>query len=234
MFKFATPFRMLIAGSSGSGKSTLVGDIINNHEKLFTIPMDKIVYCAKYETSIPIALRDNPLLFFHEGIPTEEMIRNDERKYVLFVLDDLLEIAFSSDIVSTIYTQGRNRLLSAILISQNLFPQFSKARNISLNANYIIIFRNLRDSSSINHLARQVCPNNAKAFSDLFINNINKPFSYLLLDFSVNSPDIFRFRENILSDQPIVYINDVELERCGCKFEKNSEIPAFAVEFQEF
>lgn len=97
------------------------------------------------------------------------------------------------------FTQGRNRNISTILITQNLFPQFPKARNISLNANYIIVFRNLRDAASINHLARQVCPSNSKSFRDMFINNINKPYSYLLLDFTPTTPDIFRFKSDILS-----------------------------------
>lgn len=234
MFKLNTPFRMIIAGSSGSGKSTLTCQIIENQKNLFSSPVEKVIYCAKYETSVPACIRNSELVSFHEGVPTEEMIRNDENRNILFVLDDLLETAFSSEVVSNMFTQGRNRNISTILITQNLFPQFSKARNISLNANYIVVFRNLRDGSSINHLAKQVAVGNSKAFSEFFLNNITQPFSYLFLDFSPKTPDILRFRENILSDQPFAYIKDEDLQKHSRKLEAHSETPAFIVEFPEF
>lgn len=98
MFKLVTPFRMIIAGSSGSGKSSLVSTIVEDQNRIMTTPLDAIVYCAKYETSIPMAIREHKLLTFHQGVPTEEMTRNDENKNLLFILDDLLETAFSSEV----------------------------------------------------------------------------------------------------------------------------------------
>lgn len=109
MFKLNTPFRMIIAGSSGVGKSSLLSDIIENQAKLFSTPVDAIIYCAKYATSVPPAVRNNRLVTFHAGVPTEDMVKNEENKNLLFCLDDLLESAFSSEVVSEIFTQGRNR-----------------------------------------------------------------------------------------------------------------------------
>lgn len=225
---------MIIAGSSGSGKSTLLSDIILNQKKLLSEPADEIIYCAKFETSIPPPLRGLDTVTFNEGVPTEQMTRNDENKNLLFCLDDLLDTAFSSEVVSNMFTQGRNRRISVILITQNLFPQFKNARSISLNANYIIVFRNLRDSSSIYHLAKQVCPASPKSFSNMFINNIDKPFSYLFLDFSAQTPDVFRYRSDILADQPSVYLNDEELQKCSKTSGCVGKQQGFTVEFPEF
>lgn len=232
-FKLHHPFHLIIAGSSGVGKTTLLGDIISKRNKSIDAKIDKIIYCAKYETSIPKSIRNESILSFHEGVPTEEMIRNDANENVLFCLDDLLEVAFSSEIVSNMFTQGRNRNTSVILITQNLFPSYPKARNVSLNASGLILYRNIRDASSIHHLAKQVCPSHSKEFAKLFLNNINRPYSYLFLDFTPTTPDVFRYRENILSDYPTVYINDTEVQKLK-KYGTCSETPAYSVELPEF
>lgn len=234
MFKFKWPFRIIISGSSGSGKSVLLGEILKEREKIIDQKIDRIVYCAKFKTSVPVLLRDDKNIIFHEGLPTEEMIENDSGEKVLFCLDDLLETAFSSDIVSRLYTQGRNRNLSCILITQNLFPRYPNARNISLNANYIIVFRNLRDSSSISHLAKQICPGNSKAFSNIFTNSINRPYSYLLLDFTQSCADVFRYRENILSNSPCVFISDDDLQNAPKWDGTSASLSEHFVEFPEF
>lgn len=232
MFKFKVPFRMIMAGSSGSGKSSLLCEILNNKETIFDKKIDKIIYCAKYRTSVPPKLRNT--ITFHEGIPTDDMIQNDVGENILFCLDDLLESAFSSEIVSRIFTQGRNKNISVCLLTQNLFPRYPNARNISLNASYIIVFRNLRDASSISHLARQVCPTNSKAFSELFINNINRPYSYLLLDFTPTTPDVFRYRENILSECPTIYVNESELQNVSQRDAQSSSLSEHIIELPEF
>lgn len=233
MFKFKVPSRILICGSSGSGKSQLCAHWINNQAQFFELEFDKIFYCAKYETSLPHSLRNNKLVSFHENLPTEDLIRNDASKNICFVLDDLMESAFNSDTVSEMFTQGRNRKVSTILLTQNLFPRVAKARNISLNANYVVIFRNIRDASSVNNLARQVCPTSSRAFSDIIINNLTRPYSNLLLDFTPTIPDLFRYRGDILSEHPTVYINEGELQKVGTKFGSFEEVQGYCVEIPE-
>lgn len=234
MFKFKIPIRLIIAGSSGSGKSSLLSEILSERDKYFDKEIHKIIYCAKYRTSIPHKLQNDKSIIFHEGVPTNEMIENEGGDHILFCLDDLLESAFASDIVSQMFTTGRNINISVILLTQNLFPRYKNSRNISLNANYLIIFRNLRDASSISHLARQVCPSQSKAFSDLFINNINKPYSYLLLDFTPTTPDVFRYRENILSECPTIYVDEAELRNVSKRNDPASSVSEYIIELPEF
>ena len=219
MITIPLPCRMLIAGSSGCGKSTFVADLMKHREKVFDKKIEKIIYCAKFKTSIPSSLKDDSIMTFHEGCPTEEMLENVGGKIVFFIIDDLLESCFSSTIISQLFTQGRNRGISTCLLSQNLFPQYARARNISLNSNYLVVFRNHRDSSSINNLSRQVQPLNSKAFSDMFINSVEKPYSYLFLDFSPNTPQAFRFSQDIFKDNHIIYAIDDEIEKLkqGCE-----------------
>lgn len=231
LITFKVPFRILVVGCSGSGKSTLVAELIRRRDEFFDTPFQKIFYCAKYSTSVPEIIKDDPILKFHEGIPSDEIIENSDQTHILLVLDDLLESAFSSDTVSSIFTQGRNRKLSIFLLSQNLFPPYAKARNISLNASHIIVFRNLRDSSSIGHLARQVFNSHSKSFCDLFINNVSQPFAHLLFDFSTeNNANFLRYRENILNKYPIIYSNDETISESCERYKTSKEVQGFIVE----
>lgn len=205
MFRFKLPFRMIISGSSGVGKSTRLANIIKNRDQIIDGKLEKVIYCAKFLSSMPESIHSEEIVSFYPDLQTSEMFQNADGKNLLIVIDDLMDSAMSSEIVSDIFTQGRNRNVSVILLSQNLFQQGSKSRSISLNSNFMIIFKNVRDSSSIIHLAKQICPGHSKDFSNMFINNVNQPFSYLLLDFTPTTADVFRFRENIFSDCPSVF-----------------------------
>lgn len=207
------PFRMLISGSSGSGKSHLVGKIILNRHRLFKTQIDGVIYCSKFKTSIPESLRhlEGSFLHFHAGCPTEEL-ENVEGENKIIIVDDLLEQAMRSEIVSDMVTQGRNRKLAIIILVQNLFPQLPKARTISLNMNYVVIFRCLRDSSAIMPFARQTSPFAARAFLDMYIKYVNKAYAYLFCDYTQHIPDALRYRTDIFNDASTVFIHDAQLE----------------------
>lgn len=131
------------SGPSNCGKSVFVGELISQRSRMINEPIEHIVYCAKFRTSIPINI-DSSTISFHEGLPTEEMFLNKNLGSSLYVLDDLLDVAFKSDIVSKIFCEGRHRKIGIILITQNLFPPYRCARNISINASYIVLYRNKR------------------------------------------------------------------------------------------
>lgn len=122
------------------------------------------------------------------------------------MVDDLLESAFKSTTVSEMFTQGRNRGIGVILLTQNIFPRDPMARNISLNCNFMVIFRNIRDRSSFNHLTRQLLPSNSKNLSEFFLNCVAKPFSYLLVDLTQECPDALRFRQEVFNENHTIII----------------------------
>jgi Tfp pilus assembly pilus retraction ATPase PilT len=240
MIKLRFPFRLILTGSSGSGKSTLLGEIISLRNVLFDKKIDKIVYCVKFESSIPKILRDDKSILFQSGLPSEEQIANEANEKVLYCFDDLAELALSSELISNLFTTGRNRNIGVVLITQNLFPKYSRSREIGLNANYYIIFRNIRDGSQINHFAKQVCPNNSKAFREIIENHINRQSSgrgYLFCDFSHDVSDLLRFRTNILDEVSTVFINDESLEEKNVdreQLDENSQIQAQIIKIPIF
>lgn len=56
--------------------------------------------------------------------------------------------------ISQFFTRGLH--LSVIFLAQNLFHK--KQKVISLNSDYIVIFKNLRDKKRFTNLARQFMP----------------------------------------------------------------------------
>ena len=64
--------------------------------------------------------------------------------------------------ICELFTEGaHHRNLSVICIMQNLFNKGKENRTMSLNSQYIILFKNPRDRQHIAILARQMYPGNA-------------------------------------------------------------------------
>jgi len=55
-------------------------------------------------------------------------------------------------------------------------------RTISLNAQYIILFKNPRDNSQFVHLAKQMYPRNSAYAIEAYTDATREPYGYLLLD----------------------------------------------------
>ena len=75
-------------------------------------------------------------------------------RQLLLVLDDLMELVTKSDVVSGLFTHGRHINVSVLYLTQNLFKSGSQAREIRLNTNYLILFRNIQDQKQIGFFAQ--------------------------------------------------------------------------------
>ena len=127
---------------------------------------------------------------------------------MILVIDDLMQQAKSSSIVSDIFTKhSHHKNISCICLLQNLFPKGVEMRNISLNANYIMLMKNTRDRGQIRHLARQVYPGRSKFLVDAFEDATMDPYGYLLLDFRNTTPEEIRVRSGIFPGEKMVAYN---------------------------
>ena len=203
------PFSLTISGPSNCGKTHFVSSLIANADKIFSVEMHNIVYlytCWQPLFDRLLAMRD---ITFIRGIP--ESLADDKILPVhtnnLLIIDDLMNDACNNLEVQNVFTQYvHHRNLSCIYLMQNVFIQGKSSRTISLNTNYMVLFKNPRDTYQISLLAKQMFPGNVRYFLQAFSDATSKAYGYLLIDFKAATPDCYRLRSEILSDRPVVYI----------------------------
>ncbi|KAF0138368.1 MAG: hypothetical protein FD143_3671, partial [Ignavibacteria bacterium] len=147
-----------------------------------------------------------PSIEFITGIDSDclESVNASERNLV--VLDDLMATAGDSKKIAKLFTQeAHHRNLTVIFIIQNLFNQGKEMRNISLNAHYLVLYKNPRDKSQVRYLAQQVFPENSKYLINVFNNSTEEPHTYLILDLHPDTPENFRLVTNIFPGENLRY-----------------------------
>jgi len=94
----------------------------------------------------------------------------------LVILDDLLNDVYSK-LAYELFTRGSyHRNISVILFTLNLFYNCSFCSDISLNAHYIVAFRNVRDKKEFMYLASQVYPEDSLGLYNTYLNATEKPY----------------------------------------------------------
>jgi len=89
----------------------------------------------------------------------------------------------------------------------NFFNKNKHMRTISLNAQYIALFKNPRDNGQFAHLAKQLYPHNSCYALDAYIDATREPYGYLLLDLRSEQDEDLRLRTHIFpGERQIVYL----------------------------
>lgn len=196
--KLEHPFSMILAGPSACGKSTFVVNLLNNLDIVDT-PFKSIIWCSAETNATPTNLKHLDIRYL-DSIP--DTFENAENKPMLVILDDFMtELDANAGLrICELFTKGsHHRNISVVLITQNIFHKGRYCRDISLNAKYIVLFKNPRDKTQFNHLARQIYPENTKALQNLYKEITQMGHSYLLIDLSQGINDALRFRTNIFN-----------------------------------
>ena len=149
-----------------------------------------------------------PEIRFVEGIPADLLQSLDRTQRNVIVIDDLMSESINNTKVSDLFTKGSHHInLSVILILQNLFYKGKEMRTISLNSHYMVLFKNPRDTSQINHLAKQMYPSRSKFMVEACRDATKNPYGYLFVDLKPTTSEELSIRTNIFNgDFPIVYI----------------------------
>ena len=193
---------MCIVGPSHSGKTHLTLQILDHLQELFDVPPKRIIWCFgiyQHELQQELTMRNVNL---HSGIiPVNDIQSND-----LIILDDLLNESKNSQDVTAMFTKAaHHKPCFIIFIMQNLFPAGKESRTRSLNTHYYIIFKNPRDKSQVEFLARQILPRKSKALIEVFETATDKPYQYLFLDFTQECPENYRLRSHLFEKPMVIY-----------------------------
>ena len=193
------PFTSIIAGPSGSGKTCFVIKLLAHLQAMIQPPPEKVIWSYGEWQSLYVGVKG---VEFVEGLPDVKMLKDR----TLVIIDDLM--AETDDRVTKFFTKAsHHRDASVIHIVQNLFSKNKEHRTISLNAQYMVVFKNPRDASQITQLAKQMYPG-TKVLQQAFAHATKAPFGYLLIDLKQDTPEHMRMRTNIFpGDYPqCVYI----------------------------
>ena len=198
---FKHPFTCIIAGPSGSGKTVFTTNLIQNVARMIEPAPEHIIWCYGVYQKFFNEVKN---VEFHEGLPDLNIF--DGKKRTLLILDDLMHE--TDDRVSQIFTRiSHHKNLSVLYLTQNLFYGSKQNRTISLNAHYLVLFKNARDATQISHLAGQMYPGKSKFMIESYRDATAKPFSYLLIDLKPDTEDRLRLRSNIFPGEiPYVYL----------------------------
>ena len=90
-------------------------------------------------------------------------------------------------------------------------------RTISLNAHYIVLFKQTRDISQIEASGRQMFPSQGKLFLAAYKSAVQRDFGYLLIDLKSTTDDRLRLRADLLGEdhngwQRVFVIRDSTME----------------------
>jgi hypothetical protein len=91
---------------------------------------------------------------------------------------------------------------TVFLVQHNLYNNNKFSREISRNANIIVLFRNLRDQSILRTLCGQLSPQNSRELLKILSPEYNKAYGYLLFDLRQKCPEFCRYRANIFNEIP--------------------------------
>ncbi|KAJ8018921.1 hypothetical protein HOLleu_42812 [Holothuria leucospilota] len=198
------PFTCVIAGPTGCGKTQFVRKLLT--QDVIEGTPDRVVYCYGEYQSAFVELSDTiDKIRFVEGLPSDLEKYLDPAYTTLIILDDIMTSHGNDQPNTDLFSKGsHHRNISVIYILQKKKKKIygaKETRNITLNAHYIVLFKNPRDKTQFSNLGKQMYPGQVKFVQEAFADATKEPYGYLFIYLNPNTPEDFRLRTNILSHQ---------------------------------
>jgi len=163
--KFKHPFTCIVADPTSSGKTSFCIKLLQHLDSLCTETRFKggIIWCYSEATAVPRQQLDKLGLniTYQEGLP--KTYGNAQGDPSLIILDDLLNEVNSKDVCDLFTNGSHHRNNSVLILTQKIFHQGTHCRNISLNAKYLVLLKNVRHKNQFTFLARQAYPEHIRS-----------------------------------------------------------------------
>ena len=211
--KLKHPFSLVLAGARRTGKTQLIKRIILNNHNVINSPIEHIIwfYASEQEdvfSEIKKELGDDRIEFI-KGLPADATI---EEAHImgrpgskLIIIDDLMAEANNRRDVNHLFTRGRHLNTSVAFLVQNFHNKGKYMRENTLNADYLALFKNPRDTTIVSHLAQQMGQRKL-VLSAYKLATEDKPFSYLFVDLRSDTDERLRLRSDLFSKYPIYFL----------------------------
>lgn len=205
-FRFASLCRIILAGCSMAGKSRWLYKFLQHAPLLMTRPPKKIYYFYHADQPLFSEMKRQ----FGDGIqfinspPTEDSLNRiweecTERPIMICIDDYGAHI--SVEISNLFTTFSHHEDCHIVLILQSLFSKQKRQRDCSLSSSHIVLFKNVRDKRTAQHLGMQFAPENSKAFSKAISEMTREPYSYAVINLQQQWPEHLRLYTRIFPDQ---------------------------------
>ena len=187
---------MLVSGPTGCGKTMWVKKLFEKRDLVCSPKPEKITYFyGEYQESFD----EIDGVDFKQDLFDIDKIGSNEPEWM--IIDDLMLESSSNEIRSNLFTRAtHHRNSSVILLNQNFFCKGKENKNITLNAQYLVLFKNPRDKNIATSIARQMYPGRIKKFQTIFETATEQPYSYLFIDLKPETPDEIRLMSNVMGE----------------------------------
>lgn len=208
------PSNILLVGATQCGKTSLVANLLKDREELFDVCPRKVIYICRHKTNLIDYLETNHIIdkciqLKPESFSWEDLLENelaplqdyDElgRRGVFLVLDDILSEINGKPFESLYGIYGSKFSITFLIMSLRLYYNNDGYRTLSSQAHYLFLFRDIKNSKqNIENLSRQSLLFPKEFLIQSYARATKLNYSYLLLDYTNQCPDIARIRTNIL------------------------------------
>ena len=209
LLPFLLPQSTLVIGSTQCGKTEWVKRLLLEANGMFEPLPESVLYC--YSAWQPAynemekAWGSN--IEFTSSLPSKEdlLSRSTDFRHQLLIIDDKMSELNSKDMVDTVCVLTHHRKISVFILLQNMFHSGPYIRDISLNVQSIVLFKNPRSMKQISVLAGQMAPGRSEFVLDSFRRATAPPYGYLFIDLNPRTPsERYQFRTNIFPGEDIV------------------------------
>ena len=176
-------FSMLVVAPSQCGKTYFVEQLLTRSCVKYPSKKPRRIYWFYNHWQPRYASLQSTLgnkIQFTQGLPTLSEEYPKFKNVLVFV--DLMSHATESPVLSKLFTQGRHRNASVILLLQNIFPKGKFNTDISRNAQYMVLFRSPSDRKQIDILAERILAKDRPNFMEVYAKETEKRYGYLLID----------------------------------------------------
>ena len=195
------PFTMMLAGPTGSGKTFWMKQLLERSATMINPSPKRIIWCYKrWQPMFDEMKQTIRNILFVQGIPEDLNDDSfiDSRFPSLIIFDDLMNDATNSQNVCELFVEGsHHRNLSVACLVQNAFYKAKGSRTMSINSQYLVLFKNPRDQTGPAVFARQMYPQNTKMFMKKYSEATKSAYGYLFIDLKQNTSDDQRLKSNI-------------------------------------
>ena len=154
--------------------------LLRHSHTLVNLPPETITWCyGEWQPLYSTLSTIHPNLEWVEDLP--DLSSFDSKTRNLVVIDDLL--SETDERVTKLFTKKNHHCnTSVIYLVQNLFPKVKESRIISINAQYMVIFKNPRYNTQVVNLAKRMYSGRVKYMQEAFRDATSVPHGYLFVE----------------------------------------------------